>query len=119
MDIERVELPATVGAMASLGAVLLLIPVRDGIGLVNAVVALTAVVIGAGLLGGSAAGATAGAIAGLGVSAIQVVPYWQLRIDGVEDVLTAVLLVGLGMAAGRAARSGRARRRVWIHHLMD
>lgn len=103
----------------ALGVVLLLIPIRDVIGLANSVVVLTAVVIGAGLLGGSAAGATAGVIATFGVSAAHVAPYWQLRFDGVEDVLTGVLLVAAGVLVGKVAPLLRSRQQVRARHVVD
>jgi hypothetical protein len=78
----------------------LLVGVRDAIGAANVALILAIVVTGAAMLGGSVAGVVTSLAASLSFDYFHTEPYFDLRIDKRDDVVTALLLLVLGIAVG-------------------
>jgi K+-sensing histidine kinase KdpD len=86
-------------------------PFRDRIGLENVVILYLAVVITCAAIGGRTAGLVAALSAALSYNFFFTAPYYSLRIDSAEQILTVVLLFAAGLLA---ALFGRSRRRAKI-----
>jgi K+-sensing histidine kinase KdpD len=88
----------------AVGVAGLLVPARHtGRGERGLVLAI--VVAGAAMLGGSVAGVITSLAASLSFDYFHTEPYFDLRIDKRDDVITALLLLVLGVAVGCCARS--------------
>lgn len=122
---DQIGLTSAAGSIAVLALALLLAPARDALGLANVALLLTLVVIGAAAIGGRTAGVTTAIVGALGFNAIHVRPYGTLRIDRIEDFLTCILMVVVGVAVGQLAHLAldRGRRaasdRVGIRHVSE
>jgi K+-sensing histidine kinase KdpD len=97
---ETARIFAAVGAITAVAVAGLLVPVRDVLGATNVALVLAIVVAGAAMLGGSVAGVVTSLAAALSFDYFHTEPYFDLRIDKRDDVVTAVLLLVLGVAVG-------------------
>ena len=97
---ETARIFAAGGAIVAVGVAGLLVPVRDAFGAPNVALVLAIVVAGAAMLGGSVAGVITSLAASLSFDYFHTEPYFDLRIDKRDDVVTAILLLVLGVAVG-------------------
>jgi subtilisin family serine protease len=97
---ETARIFAAGGAVVAVGVAGLLVPVRDTLGAANVALVLAIVVAGAAMLGGSVAGVITSLAASLSFDYFHTEPYFDLRIDKRDDVITALLLLVLGVAVG-------------------
>jgi hypothetical protein len=97
---ETARIFAAGGAVVAVGVAGLLVPVRDTLGAPNVALVLAIVVAGAAMLGGSVAGVITSLAASLSFDYFHTEPYFDLRIDKRDDVVTALLLLVLGVAVG-------------------
>jgi hypothetical protein len=101
-----------VGAVGAVVVALLLSPFRADVGGANVALALVLVVIAAAAAGGRRAGAVTAVVAALSFNFLHTRPYLSLRIDGPQDLLTFVLIVVVGVAAGELAHLAASRGRL-------
>ncbi len=107
------DLVATgLGAAGAVLVALLLSPFRSDVGGANVALALVLVVIAAAAAGGRRAGLVTAVVAALSFNFLHTRPYLSLRIDGPQDVLTFVLIVVVGAAAGELAHLAASRGRI-------
>ena len=107
---------AALGAAAAIAVAGLLVSIRDWMGASNVALVLVVVIVGAAILGGRLAGVFTAIAAALAFDYFHTQPYYNLRISDREDVITAVLLVIVGVAVGELAlRRAASRREVQMH----
>lgn len=94
-----------IGSLMAIGLAGVLGAVRTEIDQANAALALALVVIGAAWLGGRWAGGATAIVAATSFAFFLTAPYRSLTIDSTDDVLTTVLLLGVGLAVGTIAKS--------------
>jgi hypothetical protein len=87
-------------AMALAGA---LVPLRHVIDNANVALLLAAVVVASAGFGGRVAGGVTAVLAALSFDVAHTVPYGSLKIADTDDLLTAALLVVIGLVAGEVA----------------
>lgn len=95
------------GPLVALTLAMVLSGVRDGLGTANVALLLAFVVMAACAAGGRRAGVATAVVAAVSFNFFHTRPYLSLDMDHGRDVLTLVLMVGLGLAAGEIARQGR------------
>jgi K+-sensing histidine kinase KdpD len=103
-----------IGFAASLVVGVALSPFRSQMGLENVVIVYLAVVAMAAAIGGRAAGLVSSLSAALSYNFFFTTPYYTLRIDSADQVVTVVLLFAGGLLAslgGRASRRAGAQAR--------
>lgn len=90
-------------AVGAVGAVLVgvaLVPLRSSIGLASIALALVLVVLVAAGVGGRVAAATSSAVAALVFNVVHTQPRGTFHIQRASDVVTTVLMIVVGIAAG-------------------
>jgi hypothetical protein len=100
------SLAAALGMLGVLALALALVAVRE-IGTANVALLLSGVVMAACAAGGRRAGGATAVVAAVSFNFFHTRPYLSLDMDHGRDVLTLVLMVLLGLAAGEIARQGR------------
>jgi hypothetical protein len=89
-----------------------LIPLRGEMRSANVALVLVLVVLVAAIVGGRRGGVIAAVTAALSFDFLYTQPYYSLRIDTRDDIVTTLLLLGVGIVSGelvlRARRSRRA-----------
>ena len=103
-----------IGFAASLVVGVALSPFRSQMGLENVVIVYLSVVAMAAAIGGRAAGLVSSLSAALSYNFFFTTPYYTLRIDSADQVITVVLLFAGGLLAslgGRASRRAGAQAR--------
>lgn len=101
------------GGLGSLFVAEGLVGIRGEIANVNVALLLVLVVLAAAAVGGRTAGAMAGLVAATSFDFFHTRPYGSLKIASPNDLVTTLLLLVVGLAAGEAAeRSRRSRARL-------
>jgi hypothetical protein len=93
-------------AIGAVGSVLVgaaLVPVRSSVGLASIALALVLVVLAAAAVGGRVAAATSSAAAALVFNVVHTEPRGTFHIQRASDVVTTVLMIVVGIAAGELA----------------
>jgi K+-sensing histidine kinase KdpD len=94
----------------------LLVSIRDWLGNSNVALVLVVVIVGAAILGGRLAGVLTAIAAAFAFDYFHTQPFYNLRISDREDIITAVLLLVVGVAVGElAVRRAASRREVQMH----
>jgi len=107
---------AGLGAGTAIAVAGLLVSIRDWLGPSNVALVLVIVIVGAATVGGRVAGVTTSIAAALAFDYFQTEPYYNLRISDREDIVTAVLLLIVGLAVGELAlRRAASQREVQMH----
>ncbi len=96
-----------IGFAASLVVGVALSPFRSQMGLENVVIVYLAVVAMAAAIGGRAAGLVSSLSAALSYNFFFTTPYYTLRIDSADQVITVVLLFAGGLLASLGGRASR------------
>ncbi len=91
------------GAIAAIAVAGVLVPVRSTIDNTNVALILVLVVVAAATFGGRTAGAITSIVSALAFNYFQTEPYYTLRISDRDDIVTAVLLLLVGLAVGEIA----------------
>ena len=91
---------AAVGGLGALFAAAVLVPVRSSIGTANAALVLVLFVLVGAVIGGRSAGVASAVIAAMAFDFLHTKPYGSLKIADGRDILTAVLLVVVGIVIG-------------------
>lgn len=97
--------PATValtGIAATLLVALATVPFRAALGAPNVAILLAVVVVATAAFGGRGPAVAVSVVASLAFNLLHTRPYLSLQIHGRQDLVTAVLLVVLGLVAGEA-----------------
>jgi K+-sensing histidine kinase KdpD len=116
---------APLGAMFAVGLAAVLSPLRDtSFGNTNAALVLVVVIAAAASMGGRGAGALCAISAALSYNFFFTRPYQSLHINDTKDVVTVLLLLGVGLVVGEFARSrgrnlGRIRRHAESAHRLE
>src|ERR1700710_1549770 len=116
---------APLGAMFAIGLAAVLSPLRDtSFGNTNAALVLVVVIAAAASMGGRGAGALSAISAALSYNFFLTRPYQSLHINDTKDVVTVLLLLGVGLVIGEFARSrgrnvGRIRRHAESAHRLE
>ena len=100
---ESPRVIAAIGAITAVAVAGLLVSIRDWLGASNVALILAIVVVGAAVFGGRFAGVVTSIAAALSFDYFHTQPFYTLRINNREDVITAVLLLVLGLAVGELA----------------
>ena len=101
------------GGLGSLAVAIGLVTIRGRISNVNVALVLVVVVLGAAGIGGRRAGAMAGLVAATAFDFFHTRPYGLLKIARVDDIVTTLLLLVVGLVMGEVVeRSGRFRERM-------
>ena len=94
----------------------LLVSIRDWLGASNVALVLVVIIVGAAIFGGRLAGALTSIAAALAFDYFHTQPYYDLRIEDRENIITAVLLIIVGLAVGElAVRRAASRREVQMY----
>jgi K+-sensing histidine kinase KdpD len=94
----------------------LLVSIRDWLGSSNVALVLVVVIVGAATFGGRLAGALTSIAAAFAFDYFHTQPFYNLRINDREDIITAVLLLVVGLCVGElAVRRAAGRREVQMH----
>jgi K+-sensing histidine kinase KdpD len=112
MPEEPSRIFAAIGAIAAVLIAGLLVPLRDWLGSANVALILAAIVVGAAIFGGRFAGGLTSIAAALSFDYFYTQPFYDLRINDHEDIVTALLLLVLGVAVGQLAVMRYGARRV-------
>jgi hypothetical protein len=112
MSEESSRIVAAIGAIAAVLVAGLLVPLRDWLGSANVALILAAVVVGAAVFGGRFAGGITSIAAALSFDYFYTEPLYNLRINDHQDIITALLLLVLGVAVGQLAVMRYGARRV-------
>jgi hypothetical protein len=116
---------APLGAMFAIGLAAVLSPLRDtSFGNTNAALVLVVVIAAAASMGGRGAGALTAISAALSYNFFFTRPYQSLHINDTKDVVTVLLLLGVGLVVGEFARNrsrnlGRIRRHAESAHRLE
>jgi Domain of unknown function (DUF4118) len=100
-----------VAAFGPIAVAAVLVPFRDDLDSANLALILVLVVVIAAILGGRRAGAVAAIMATLSFDFFLVRPYLSMEIESVDDIETALILLGVGLLVGQVASRGRRSRR--------
>ncbi len=111
MEHRSGSIAAAGGPLAALAIAGITSTVRDSIGTTNVALALAAVVVAAAITG-RAAGLLTAFVAALSFNFLHTEPYHSLRIHDAHDVITVLLLAGLGLVISEL---GAWRRRAHQH----
>jgi hypothetical protein len=103
MPEEPARIFAAIGAIAAVLVAGLLVPLRDWLGSANVALVLAAIVVGAAIFGGRLAGVITSIAAALSFDYFFSEPFYNLRINDHQDIVTALLLLVLGVAVGQLA----------------
>jgi K+-sensing histidine kinase KdpD len=106
-----------IGALAAIAVAGLLVPVRSTIDNTNVALILVLVIVAAATFGGRTAGAVTSIVSALAFNYFQTEPYYTLRISDRDDIVSAVLLLIVGLAVGEIAVLSRRRGVVAIEHV--
>jgi K+-sensing histidine kinase KdpD len=112
MPDEPSRIFAAIGAIAAVLIAGLLVPLRDWLGSANVALILAAIVVGAAIFGGRFAGGITSIAAALSFDYFYTQPFYDLRINDHQDIVTALLLLVLGVAVGQLAVMRYGARRV-------
>jgi hypothetical protein len=116
---------AAVGAIVAIVVAGLLAPVRDWLGATNVALILAIVVVSAAIFGGRLAGAVTALAAALAFDYFHTQPHYSLLINDRDDIISALLLLVMGLIVGQlAALRYGTKREVGVHargaaHLED
>ena len=102
------------GAIAAIAVAGLLVPVRSTIDNTNVALILVLVVVAAATFGGRTAGVVTSIVSALSFNYFQTEPYYTLRISDRDDIVSAVLLLVVGLAVGEIAVLARRRQVVAV-----
>jgi K+-sensing histidine kinase KdpD len=105
------------GAIAAIAVAGLLVPVRSTIDNTNVALILVLVVVAAATFGGRTAGAVTSIVSALAFNYFQTEPFYTLRISDRDDIVSAVLLLVVGLAVGEIAVLARRRQVVAVEHV--
>ena len=108
---------SAIGAIAAIAVAGLLVPVRSTIDNTNVALILVLVVVAAATFGGRTAGAVTSIVAAVAFNYFQTEPYYTLRISDRDDIVSAVLLLFVGLAVGEIAVLSRRRGLVAVEHV--
>jgi K+-sensing histidine kinase KdpD len=113
---ESSGLVAAIGVGTAIAVAGLLVSIRDWLGASNVALVLVVVIVGAAAFGGRLAGATTSIAAALAFDYFHTQPLYNLRISDREDIITAVLLLVVGLCVGElSALRASSRREVQVH----
>jgi K+-sensing histidine kinase KdpD len=116
MERESSRLMAGIGAGLAIAVAGLLASIRDWLGASNVALVLVVVIVGAATFGGRLAGAITSIVAAISFDYFHTQPYYNLRISDREDIITALLLLIVGLIVGElATRRAASRREVVVH----
>jgi K+-sensing histidine kinase KdpD len=90
-------------AALSIGAAAAMVPLRTSLGQANIALILVIVVVVAASMGGRVAGAIVAVIASISFNFFHTRPYLTVRIDDAKDMLTAALILLVGIVVGELA----------------
>ena len=116
---------APLGAMLAIGVAAVMSPLRNtSFGNTNAALVLVVVIAATASMGGRGAGALSAISAALSYNFFLTRPYQSLHINDTKDIITVVLLLGVGLVVGEFARSrgrnlGRIRRHAESAHRLE
>src|SRR5437764_14449711 len=109
-DRNRSTAGGALGALSSLGAAIALVGVRGDIAPANVALILVLFVLLGAVIGGRGAGIVSALVAAVSFDFFHTKPYGSLKIANSDDLLTTLLLLGVGIAVGEiATRSDRIR----------
>jgi K+-sensing histidine kinase KdpD len=108
---------SAIGAVVAIAVAGLLVPLRSTIDNTNVALILVLVVVAAATFGGRTAGAVTSIVSALAFNYFQTEPYYTLRISDRDDIVTAVLLLVVGLAVGEIAVLSRRRGVVAVEHV--
>jgi hypothetical protein len=91
------------GALGSVIAAVLLVPLRTAIGPASVALALVLVVVAAAAWGGRVAAAIASAVAALSFNFVHAEPLYTFHLRNTADVVSSVLMILVGIAVGEVA----------------
>ncbi len=94
----------------------LLVSIRDWLGPSNVALVLVVIIVGAATFGGRLAGVLTSIAAALSFDYFHTQPYYNLRINDREDIITALLLLVVGLCVGELAVLRAASRREMKMH---
>jgi len=101
---------------AAIAAAGLLVSIRDWLGASNVALVLVVVIVAAATFGGRLAGVLTSISAALSFDYFHTRPYYDLHINDREDIITAVLLLVVGVCVGElAVLRANSRREVQMH----
>jgi len=107
---------AALGVGAAIAVAGLLVSIRDWLGASNVALVLVIVIVAAATFGGRLAGVLTAIAAALAFDYFHTEPYYDLRIEDRENIITAVLLVIVGVAVGELAlRRAASQRETQMH----
>jgi K+-sensing histidine kinase KdpD len=116
MERESSVMVAAAGVGVVIAVAGLLVSVRDWLGADNVALVLVVVIVGAAVLGGRLAGVLTSIAAAFAFDYFHTQPFYNLRINDHEDIITAVLLLIVGLCVGElAVRRNAAKREVEMH----
>jgi hypothetical protein len=116
---------APLGAILAIGVAAVMSPLRNtSFGNTNAALVLVVVIAAAASMGGRGAGALTAISAALSYNFFLTRPYQSLHINDTKDVVSVVLLLGVGLVVGEFARSrgrnlGRIKRHAESAHRLE
>ncbi|MGB8858257.1 MAG: DUF4118 domain-containing protein [Ilumatobacteraceae bacterium] len=84
----------------AVGLAAAMVPLRDQLGSANAALVLVLVVVAAATVGGRTAGAITALTSSLAFNFCFTKPYLTLRVNSAKDILTVLLILGVGLAVG-------------------
>jgi hypothetical protein len=112
MPDEPSRIFAAIGAITAVLVAGLLVPLRDWLGSANVALILALIVVGAAVFGGRLAGGITSIAAALSFDYFFTEPFYNLRISDRQDIITALLLLVMGVAVGQLAVMRYGSRRV-------
>ena len=107
MDLDRTSralLGVAIGGLGSLFVAGCLVGIRGEISNVNVALILVLIVLAAATFGGRSAGATSGLMAAFSFDFFHTRPYGLLKIDRMNDLVTTLLLLVVGLVVGEASQ---------------
>jgi hypothetical protein len=107
---DRTLLGVSIGGMVAMAVAGLLVPLRGVVDSANVALLLAVVVVMAAAFGGRLAGGVTAALAAVAFDFVHTQPYGSLKIANGDDLLTALLLLAVGLLAGELAERLRATR---------
>jgi K+-sensing histidine kinase KdpD len=84
----------------AVGVAAAMVPLREELGSANPALVMVLVVVAAATVGGRTAGAVCALTASLAFNFFYTKPYLTLRVNSGKDILTIVLILGVGLAVG-------------------
>jgi two-component system sensor histidine kinase KdpD len=107
---------AAVGAGAAIAVAGLLVSIRDWLGASNVALVLAVVIVAAATFGGRLAGVLTSIAAAFAFDFFHTDPLYNLRISDREDIITALLLLVVGIIVGELSMLRAASRREVLLH---